>query len=1189
MYPQSFARSVDDYQTMTENEHILKRSDMYTGSNEYVLRKSPIFNIQTNSVETKNIYTPFTMDNIFREPLNNIGDNVNTSREHNINPRDVQIYIYSDHVKMVNFGLGIPVQTKQFKLDNNEIITDWIPTRIFSKTRTSTNYGDNRSTSGRNGFGVTLTGVFSKRFEIQLSDSINTFSQIWTDNLQVVYDPKIEPDQNQSVYTSVTFYPDFLKMGYYSENFTQNDINLFCLHCLDLSYYTGIEVHIMIDAIDLEIEIKKYIKFDVSNAFHYLEYYTNSQISTKYIHYTDRDIPPITYDVKIDSEKQTFNLNFELLIADSPGAPIFVTLVNGIRSIDGIQINIIYDLLPTSGYKYKSHKARIFHHLAVILKVTLINPSSEGQTKSKLTGPKFKLELPDSAKFDDWMFTREIELIKKDDNIGKLSLLNSNKTGNINEYLKRGCKDAYYAGKQSHRCVLALSEGKSAAIYPEQYIDSISEGRRTWGILPLKGKILNIRKAFRKACIKGNFDKICENKEIGAIVTFLNLVFGLEYISNSEFASLRYHRVICFFDSDNDGFHIMMLLLNFFDFFFPHLLNRKGFISFYATPVVKLSRKDEVLHRFYMNHHFEMFMQNEKVGDNNLSNDDILSDNNLSIEYFKGLGRSESSDIEDNMNHEKIINFYYSPTSREMIEMIMGKSPSARKEWLTTDIPNINYIEQIEDISVFIDVNVKSYSIESIIRSTPGLDGLKESQRMLLFTMLEDTNYSKSGKIRKLPSLAAMTSYLRDYHHGEKSLIDTAALMAQDFPVSTNLKHFIPKGTYGTRSDKSSIPQPRYLEVKDNPLISKIYRYEDKSINTEKLLYPIIPTILVNGAVGIGTGWSTFVPGFKLDDILNSTIEIVSFLNSKLEKDDYKMGSEINIIEKNKINIMDAINIIPHCRGYLGNILFGSTEKESIDKHRYYIRDRTIEFDNFVQYVIYSGVCNAVDPYTYVITEIPPKFTFNRYFKHIISLREKGIIDDIIDDGKSKYIYLTIKFNMGFINNLGDFNIIIKEVTKTLMLHQNVTLDNMNILDENNNIKNYHSVEHIFVRYILFRTNAYSIRSSHNLDEYNDRIKILKGKLRFIEYVNTNKINISKLNKNEIYAYSEQFDIDKKIIKSLRLVERSIDNVQKLKDRITALELKCFELQDGTENCFVVWLRELYELRRHIQKYPKQV
>lgn len=35
---------------------------------------------------------------------------------------------------------------------------------------------------------------------------------------------------------------------------------------------------------------------------------------------------------------------------------------------------------------------------------------------------------------------------------------------------------------------------------------------------------------------------------------------------------------------------------------------------------------------------------------------------------------------------------------------------------------------------------------------------------------------------------------------------------------------------------------------------------------------PILPTILINGAKGIGTGWSTFIPTFNPIDIANNIL-----------------------------------------------------------------------------------------------------------------------------------------------------------------------------------------------------------------------------------------------------------------------------------------------------------------------------
>lgn len=57
--------------------------------------------------------------------------------------------------------------------------------------------------------------------------------------------------------------------------------------------------------------------------------------------------------------------------------------------------------------------------------------------------------------------------------------------------------------------------------------------------------------------------------------------------------------------------------------------------------------------------------------------------------------------------------------------------------------------------------------------------------------------------------------------------------------------------------------------VKDDELIYK-YRMSDDSVEIEpENLFPIIPIQMVNGAKGIATGWSTFMPCYSLQDCVD--------------------------------------------------------------------------------------------------------------------------------------------------------------------------------------------------------------------------------------------------------------------------------------------------------------------------------
>jgi DNA topoisomerase-2 len=82
------------------------------------------------------------------------------------------------------------------------------------------------------------------------------------------------------------------------------------------------------------------------------------------------------------------------------------------------------------------------------------------------------------------------------------------------------------------------------------------------------------------------------------------------------------------------------------------------------------------------------------------------------------------------------------------------------------------------------------------IRSIPSMvDGLKPSQRKVLYTMLLK-NYSSDVKVANLiGTITEQTSY----HHGEASLYSTIVGMSQNFVGSNNINFILPKGNFGSR------------------------------------------------------------------------------------------------------------------------------------------------------------------------------------------------------------------------------------------------------------------------------------------------------------------------------------------------------------------------------------------------------
>ena len=119
------------------------------------------------------------------------------------------------------------------------------------------------------------------------------------------------------------------------------------------------------------------------------------------------------------------------------------------------------------------------------------------------------------------------------------------------------------------------------------------------------------------------------------------------------------------------------------------------------------------------------------------------------------------------------------------------------------------------------------------------------------------------------------------YHHGEASLHGTIINMAQNYCNSNNINLLVPEGQFGTRlkGGKDSA-QPRYIHTyltnianilydkRDEPLLTNVL---DDGMSVEPYHYvPILPTILINGSEGIGTGWSNFIPKFNVLEIIDN-------------------------------------------------------------------------------------------------------------------------------------------------------------------------------------------------------------------------------------------------------------------------------------------------------------------------------
>ena len=235
--------------------------------------------------------------------------------------------------------------------------------------------------------------------------------------------------------------------------------------------------------------------------------------------------------------------------------------------------------------------------------------------------------------------------------------------------------------------------------------------------------------------------------------------------------------------------------------------------------------------------------------------------------YFKNL----SSNVK---------NFVVGPRTSDSLKLLFDPDRvEDRKVWLrgrnalADTTPSGQSSVLYED---FIHSDMIEFSFSSVFRSLPNVvDGLKRTQRKILFTCLEK-NITTDVKVAQL---AGSVAELTAYHHGEGTLTNSIIKMAGDYVGANNVPLLVPSGQFGTRHQGGTDgANGRYIFTRLSPITRLIYPKVDcdlqkRMVEEEKevepmYFLPVIPMLLVNGSFGVGTGWNTNIPMFHPIDVL---------------------------------------------------------------------------------------------------------------------------------------------------------------------------------------------------------------------------------------------------------------------------------------------------------------------------------
>ena len=992
-------------------EHVLIRPDSYVGPTSRSKESYWVLN-DSKFVKKDLTYSPALLK-IFDEIL------VNAIDRNSLFPKEaktINVTVDGDIITVENSG---PLGGIEVVMHATENVYN--PELTFGHLLTSTNYDDKteRVVGGRNGYGAKLANIYSTRFEIVVKDGKNKieYNQVWENNMKTCNPPKTKKYSRATSSVSISFTPDWKRFG--MKKMDADMLAIIEKRVHDAAFCTS----------GCKVSFQNRQLPSISCA-DYMAMYTQAPAHT------------VTTD------------RWSVSVACNPDGFQQVSFVNGVCTtnggthVDHVVNTITHGVITELAKKTKLRPQQVKNTLFVLVKSTLVNPSFSSQVKSECTlkvnefGSRFEPpktfiknvlktgvqeEVMALSKFKEMR-----ELKKTDGSQRKTRLVGIPKLD-----------DANWAGTaKSAKCTLILTEGDSAKALAIAGLSVV--GRDTFGVFPLRGKSKNVRDA--------SVAQLMANEEFNNVKKILGLQQDKVYNNLNE---LRYGRLMIMSDADHDGSHIKGLIMNMIHYFWPSLIEL-GFIVSMVTPIIKATNRSESKW-FFTQSAFDDWWETRPTG--------------WKIKYYKGLGTSTGEEAK--AYFKKIdrltVNFTMDDRTDDAISLAFEKSKAdARKVWLTNASEKSSSELEVKygdinklSVSDFIHKDMVNFSLADLRRSIASVvDGFKPSQRKVLFGCFKR---NLTGEM-KVAQLAAYVSEVSAYHHGEVSLADTIVRMAQDYTGSNNINWLEPCGQFGTRlmGGKDS-SQTRYIFTKLMPETRRLFHPDDDAIldyleddgkRVEPEFYvPVIPTVLVNGTEGIGTGFSSKVPSYNPDDIRANLRCILKGENIKPMK--------------------------PWVRGFKGTI-----NKDG---------------KSWVAMGVYSVSGNRI-----TITELPPGNWTDEYKEYLDSLIDKKVISGYRNASTTNEVNFVIEDYTG------------SNIIKDFKLSKAIHTTNMHLFHPTHGIKKYTSAEEILVDFVEIRMEAYKKRKEHLLSKLSNEASELAAKSKFIRMVSDGDLIVFKRKKAEL-------------------------------------------------------------------------
>lgn len=435
-------------------------------------------------------------------------------------------------------------------------------------------------------------------------------------------------------------------------------------------------------------------------------------------------------------------------------------------------------------------------------------------------------------------------------------------------------------------------------------------------------------------------------------------------------------------------------------------------------------------------------------------------------------------------------------------------------------------VKSEKTIVEFCENDVPAYgSFDNSRKLQSYIDGLKTSQRKLLFTMRK----KHPTEFIKTENFANETANETQYLHGAANLTGVASLMAQNFIGANAYPYFLGNsGGFGCRLNPV-YSAPRYTRVTMNPKTAGLWNTEDDPVLEKqffegawiepKFFVPVLPAIFLNMGEGLSTGFAETVYPRNPKDL-------IKYIKTRLRE--FESGDKT-------FSKSHKVKLIPWFRNHKGEVRWNE-EKAQWES---------------------TGCVENRSSTLLEVTELPIGLQYFKYVETLDKLCDDGLIVNYEDkcDTKNDSISFMVKVTRAFLDGNREQTALIEALKLVKGLPENFCF-----IDEFNRVREFKDIYEVLDAYIPVRMKTYEARKENSLQDLKNKITRNYSKYLFCRGIVDDTIIVAKKSKADIESQLDKID---KIIKidgsynyllSMPIHSISKETLEELKKTVTDLK-----------------------------------